>query len=259
VLRLDTDASSTIDSPTWKQVRTPPTVGFAGRLFCTLPPPRTVATAHEGRAVLQGALDSVGQYHAAEALPRTSSSGQAPQVVSLSGVVGVAAVMQHAMARAGRAAQRQATLSLAALEAAAAAAVQQAAQALEATTETADGVRLLPGPSMIKFLVEALVSGRLTGGFWESIALADDLLRRYGPVIQTQLGSKKILVAIDPTLSDQLQGAKGHKGMRKPADFGDAVSRPGGHWGSSGWGFAGWTAAACRLDVAASFDGTWPV
>jgi len=154
-----------------------------------------------------------------------AAKGMVPQLIDLprpptsSGMVGVAAMLQHATARA-----------VAATEAAAAAAVQRVAEALEATTEPADGVRLLPGPSLVKLLAEGLTSGGLTGGFPEVLALADKLVQRYGPVVETQLGAGKALIVIDPTLADQLQGAKGHAGMKKSSDFLDSVSWAAGRW-----------------------------
>ena len=153
-----------------------------------------------------------------------------PRPPTLEGMVGAAAILQHATARAvrhgqGRAAAHLAA-GLAAVEEGAAAAMQRAAEALETIPEHADGVNILPGPSLAKIVVEGLAGGVFLGGVNEAMLLADKFLRRYGPVISAQLGDQKMLVFVDPTLGDQVQGAKGHKGMGKSfAAFANPVSR----------------------------------
>jgi len=147
-----------------------------------------------------------------------AAGGQTPQLASLprpptlAGMVGVAAMVQHAVTR-------RAAADLAAMEAAAAAAVQRAAEALEAIPEPADGVHILPGPSMAKMVFEGLSGGAVTGGVERAVTLMDRWLRRYGPVIEMQLGSKKVVLSVDPTLGDQMQGAKGHRGMDRDQGF----------------------------------------
>lgn len=89
-----------------------------------------------------------------------SAAGHIPKLVDLtrqltvSGMVGAAAMVQHSMQRAARAARRRAAAGVAAMEDAAAASLQRAAEALESVATPADGVKILPGPSMVKLMFE---------------------------------------------------------------------------------------------------------